>query len=110
MQESNSNSSTLDDTIMVYKDHGTYNLTTYNYSQSIPQISWNQSETSTLSKTSDVGLINLEPVSSAVSISSDAQLYQQHGETLPKQNTTVHSKDGQTFVVKGVSIHCNQIQ
>ena len=38
------------------------------------------------------------------------QLYQQHGETLPKQNTTVHSKDGQTFVVKGVSIHCNQIQ
>ena len=38
------------------------------------------------------------------------QLYQQHGETLPKQNTTVHSKDGQTFVVKGISIHCNQIQ
>ena len=38
------------------------------------------------------------------------QLYQQNGETLPKQNTTVYSKDGQTFVVKGVSIHCNQIQ
>ena len=38
------------------------------------------------------------------------QLYQHHGETLPKQNTTIHSKDGQTFVVKGVSIHCNQIQ
>ena len=38
------------------------------------------------------------------------QLYQQHGETLPKQNKTVHSKDGQTFVVKGISIHCNQIQ
>ena len=38
------------------------------------------------------------------------QLYQQHGETLPKQNTTVHSKDGHTFVVKGVSIHCNQMQ
>ena len=38
------------------------------------------------------------------------QLYQQHGETVPKQNTTVHSKDGQTFVVQGVSIDCNQIQ
>ena len=38
------------------------------------------------------------------------QLYQQNGETLPKQNKTVYSKDGQTFVVKGVSIHCNQIQ
>ena len=73
MQESNSNSSTLDDTVTVYKDHGTCNLTTYNYFQSIRQISWNQSETSTLSKTSDVGLINLKPVSSAESISSDAQ-------------------------------------
>ena len=30
------------------------------------------------------------------------QLYQQHGETLLKQNTTVYSKDGQTFVVKGI--------
>ena len=38
------------------------------------------------------------------------QLHQQHGETLPKQNTIVHSKDRQTFVVKGISIHCNQIQ
>ena len=38
------------------------------------------------------------------------QLYQQHGETLPKQKTTVYSKYGQTFVVKGASIHCNQIQ
>ena len=38
------------------------------------------------------------------------QLYQQHGKTLPRQNTAVHSKDGQTFVVKGISIHCNQIQ
>ena len=37
------------------------------------------------------------------------QLYQQRGETLSKQNTTVHSKDGQIFVAKGVSIHCNQI-
>ena len=73
MQESNSNSSALDNTIMVYKDHGTRNLTTYNHSQLIPQTSWNQSETSTLSETSDVGLINLEPVSSTTSISSDAQ-------------------------------------
>ena len=38
------------------------------------------------------------------------QLYQQHGETLPKQNIIVYSKDGQTFVVKGISIHCSQIQ
>ena len=38
------------------------------------------------------------------------QLYQQHGETLPKQNTTVHSKDGQTFVVKRISIHWDQIR
>ena len=38
------------------------------------------------------------------------QLYQEHEETLPKQNTTVHSKDGQSFVAKGISIHCNQIQ
>ena len=30
------------------------------------------------------------------------QLYQQHGETLPKQNTTIYSKDGQTFVVKEI--------
>ena len=34
------------------------------------------------------------------------QLYQQHGETLPKQNTIVQSKDEQTFVVKGIPIHC----
>ena len=73
MQESNSNSSALDNTIMVYKDHGTRNLTTYNHSQSISQTSWNQSETSTLSETSDVGLINLEPVSSTTSVSSDSQ-------------------------------------
>ena len=73
MQESNSNSPALDNTIMVYKDHGTRNVTTYNHSQSIPQTSWNQSKTSTLSETSDVGLINLEPVSSTASISSDAQ-------------------------------------
>ena len=58
---------------MFYKDHGTRNLTTYNHSQSISQTFWNQSETFTLSKTSDVGLINLEPVSSTTSISSDAQ-------------------------------------
>ena len=68
MQESNSNSSTSDDTIMVYKDHETCNFTTYNNSQSIPQTSWNQSKTLTLSKTSDIGLINLEPVSSTTSV------------------------------------------
>ena len=73
MQESNSNSSALDNTIVVYKDHGTCNLTTYNHFQSIPQTFWNQSETSTLSETADVGLIYLEPVSSTTSISSDAQ-------------------------------------
>ena len=66
-EECNSNSSALDNTIMVYKDHGTRNLTTYNHSHS------NQSETSTLSETSDVGLFNPEPVSSTTSISSDAQ-------------------------------------
>ena len=38
------------------------------------------------------------------------RLYQQYGVKLPKQNITVYSKDGETFVVKGVSIHCNQIQ
>ena len=53
---------------MVYKDHGTGNLTTYNHSQSIPQTSWNQRETSTLSETSDAGPVNLEPVSSTSSI------------------------------------------
>ena len=73
IQESNSNSSALDDTIVVYKDHGTCNLTTYNHSQSITQISWDQSKTSTLSETSDTGLINYEPVSSTTSISSDTQ-------------------------------------
>ena len=73
MQESNSNSSALDNTSVVYKDYGACSLTTYNHSQSIPQTSWNQSETSTLFETSDVGLINLEPVSSTTQISSDAQ-------------------------------------
>ena len=73
MQDSNSNSSTLDNTIVVYKDHGTCNLTTYNHSQSIPQTSWNQCETYTLSETSDVGVINLDSVSPTTSISSDAQ-------------------------------------
>ena len=73
MQESNSNSSTLDDTIVVYKDDGTCNLTIHNHSQAITQTSWNQSETSTLSKTSDVGPVNLEPVSSTTSFWSDAQ-------------------------------------
>ena len=73
MQESNTNSSTLDNTIVVYKNYGTCNLTTYNHSQSIPQTSWNQSKTSTLSETSDVGLINLEPVSSTPLNSLDAQ-------------------------------------
>ena len=68
MQKSNSNSSTLDNTIVVYKDHGTGSLTTYNHSQSIPQTSWNQRETSTLSETSDAGPVNLEPVSSTSSI------------------------------------------
>ena len=111
MQESNSNSFALDNTIVVYKDHGTCNLTTHNHSQSIPQTSWNQSETSTLSKTLDVGLINLELVSSTTSISSDAQaIISVAWRNTTKQNTTVHSKDGQTFVVKGISIHCNQIQ
>lgn len=38
------------------------------------------------------------------------RLYQQHGVKLPKQNITVYSKDGETFIVKGVSVHCNQIQ
>ena len=70
---SNSNNSALDNTILVYKDHGTCNLTTYNHSQSITQTSWNQSETSSLSETSDAGLISYEPVSSATSISSDTQ-------------------------------------
>ena len=74
MQEHNSNSSTLNNTIVVYKDHGTCHLTTYNHFQSILQTSWNQSETSTLSETSDVGLIKLEPVSSTTSISSDTQV------------------------------------
>ena len=38
------------------------------------------------------------------------QLNQQHEESLPKQNAVLlHSKNGQAFVVKGVSIHCNQI-
>ena len=38
------------------------------------------------------------------------QLYQQDEESLPKQNAVLlHSKNGQAFVVKGVSIHCNQI-
>ena len=73
MQDSNSNSSTLDNTIVVYKDHGTCNLTTYSHSQSIPQTSWNQCETYTLSETSDVGVINLDSVSPTTSISSDAQ-------------------------------------
>ena len=39
----------------------------------MPQTAWSQSKTSTLSKISDAGLINLEPVSSTTSISSDAQ-------------------------------------
>ena len=73
IQESNSNSSALDNTIVVYKDHGTCNLTTYNHFQSITQTSWKQSETSTLSETSDAGLINYETVSSTTSISSDTQ-------------------------------------
>ena len=68
-------------------------------------------ETSTLSETSDVGLINIEPVSSTTSVSSDAQaIISVAWRNTTKQNTTVHSKDGQTFVVKGISIHCNQIQ
>ena len=71
--KSNSNSSALDNTIVVYKDHGTCNLTTYNHSQSIPQTSWNQSKTPTLTKTSDVGLINLGPVSTTTPILSNAQ-------------------------------------
>ena len=58
---------------MVYKDHGICNLTTYNHSQSTAETSWNQNETSTLSETADVCLINLKPVSSTTSISSDAQ-------------------------------------
>ena len=73
MQERNSNSSALGNTIMVYRDHGTCNLTIYNHSQLIPQTSWSQSKTSTLSQTSDVGLINVEPFSSTTSNSSDAQ-------------------------------------
>ena len=73
MQKSNSNSFTVNITIVVYKDHGTCNITTCNHFQSIPQISWNQREISTLSKTLDVGPINLEPVSSTTLISSDAQ-------------------------------------
>ena len=73
MQKSNSNSSTLHNTVVVYMDHGTCNLTTYNHFQSIPQTSWNQREISTLSKTSDVGSINLEPVLSTTSVLSDAQ-------------------------------------
>ena len=112
MQESNSNSSALDNTMVVYKDHGTCLLTMYNHSRSIPQTPWNQSETFTLSETSGVGLINLERVSSTTSISSDAQaiISAAWRDTLTKQNTTVHSKNGQNFLVKRISIHCNQIQ
>ena len=67
------NSSTLDNKIVVYKDNGTCNLTTYNHFQLISQTSWNQRETSTLSETSIVGNINVEPVSFTTSISPDAQ-------------------------------------
>ena len=73
MQKSNSIISTLNNTIMVYKDHGTCSLTIHNHCQLIPKTSWNQRETYTLSKTSDVGPINLEPVSSTTLILSDAQ-------------------------------------
>ena len=73
MQESNNNTSTLDNAVVLYKDHGTCNLTTYNHSQSISQTSWNQRVTSALSETSNVGPINLEPVSFPTSISSDVQ-------------------------------------
>ena len=73
MQESHSNSSALDNTIVVYKDHGTCNLTTYNHSQSIPQTSWN-------------------PVSSATSMSSDAQAI----ISAPWRNTT-KTKHNNTF-------------
>ena len=73
MQKNNSNSSTLDNTIVVYKDHGTCSLTTYNHFQLIAQTPWNQRETSTLSKTLDVRPINLEPVSSTTSVLPDAQ-------------------------------------
>ena len=112
MQESNSNSSALDNTIMVYKDHATCNLTTYNHSQSIPETSWR-------TKAKPPLYPKLQMLAFLISNQfhlqhqfrqMHKQLYQQHGETLPKQNTTVHSKDGQTFVVKGISIHCNQIQ
>ena len=58
---------------MVYKDHGTCNSTIHNHTQPIPQTSWKQSETGTLSETSDVGPINLKPVSSTTTISLDAQ-------------------------------------
>ena len=73
MQKINNNKSTLDNTIMVYKDHGTCNITTYNHPHSIPQTPWNQRETSTLSETSFIGSVNLKPDSSTTSISSDAQ-------------------------------------
>ena len=73
MQKINSNNSTLDNTIMVYKDHGTCNITTNNHSHSIPQTPWNQRETSTLSESLFVGSINLKPDSSTTSISSGAQ-------------------------------------
>ena len=34
------------------------------------------------------------------------QICQQRGDTLQNRNTTAHSKDGPTFLVKEVSIHC----
>ena len=111
MQESNSNSSALDNTIMVYKDHGTCNLTTYHHSQSIPKLPGTKAKHPLYPKLQMLALL----ISNQFHLQHQfrqmhKQLYQQHGETLPKQNTTVHSKDGQTFVVKGISIHCNQIQ
>ena len=68
------------------------NCITYNHSQSIHQTSWNQRETSTLSETSDVGPINLEPVSSIESISSDVQAI-----ILASWRNTTNTKYNSTF-------------
>ena len=88
IQKSNSNSSTLDKTIMVYKDHGPCNLTTFNQTQLILNFSGTK-EKHVLYPQLHM-LVLLCRTSFIHNINFLKQLYHQHGETLPKQNTTIH--------------------
>ena len=105
MQESNSNSSALDNPNVVCKDHGTCNLTTYNHPQSIPQTSQNQSETSTLSETSDVGL--------GLLILNQFHLQHQFFRCTSNYISSMeeqYQNKIQQYIQKMNSIHCKQIQ